>query len=554
MRPIPAASGKFAADELAVALACSRWAAEKMLALAYDLAARLPLTAAALHDGRIDAYKAQLIAEATRVLDDAAAAAAEAMILSGIDGLTPGQLRIKIGRAVLKADPTAGRRRREQAQKEARVLLWREDAGTAALCGYSLPPDEALAADQIVQARARDLKAAGIPGTMDQLRARAYLDVLLGKNTALLARQEPRTSGSNKPGSTGSSETGSPGSSETGSPGSSETGGSSDPGGSETGSPGDSDPGSSSETGGSSDPGGSETGGRSEPSPGAGGGGGASGGSGKTGSSAASGGPGNGSPGGTASGTGATQPGALPAWINLTIPLATLLGLADHPGEASGFGPVDAALARDMASRAAAHPSTSWCLTVTDPGGHPLAHGCARPGRNRRKPRPGTGRGNGPPGRGMGPPGDYGTWRLPPGLLGLSPDIPGLTFDLDPIAVTDCDHRYQTSAHDPGDRLRHLVEIRDAECTWPPCRRAARRCDFEHAIPWEQGGKTCACNGGPRCRHHHHAKQAPGWQVTQHPARLPHLDHPRRTHLHQRPRHLPNLRPRDLEATAIALA
>ena len=182
-----------------MALACSRWAAEKMLALAHDLAARLPLTAAALHDGRIDAYKAQLIAEATRVLDDAAAAAAEAMILSGVDGLTPGQLRVRIGRAVLKADPTAGRRRREQAQKQARVLLWREDAGTAALCGYSLPPDEALAADQIVQARARDLKAAGIPGTMDQLRARAYLDVLLGQDSAVLARQEPGTTSPGSP-------------------------------------------------------------------------------------------------------------------------------------------------------------------------------------------------------------------------------------------------------------------------------------------------------------------------------------------------------------------
>jgi hypothetical protein len=118
----------------------------------------------------------------------------------------------------------------------------------------------------------------------------------------------------------------------------------------------------------------------------------------------------------------------------------------------------------------------------------------------------------------MGPPGGYGIWRLRSGLLGPSPDSPDspdLTFDLDPIAVTDCDHRHQTSAHDPSDRLRHLVEIRDAECTWPPCRRAARRCDFEHAIPWEQGGKTCACNGGPRCRHHHHQKQAAGWQLTQ---------------------------------------
>ncbi len=450
VRPIPAEFGEFAADELAVALACSRWAAERMLALAYDLAARLPLTAAALNDGLIDAYKAQIIAEATRVLDDAAAAAAEAMILYGIDGLTPGQIRIRIGRAVLKADPKAGRTRREQAQKEARVLLWREDAGTAALCGYSLPPDEALAADQIVQAHALELKAAGIPGTMDQLRARSYLDILLGKNSAVLAEQEPGTSGPGNPGV-------------------------------------------------SSEPGGGEPCGSSEPSPDACGGPGANGGSTKTG------GPGvNGRPG----------TGTLPARIHLTIPLATLLGLADHPGEASGFGPVDAALARDMANRAATHPSTSWCLTVTDPDGRALAHGCARPGP-RRKPRRGTTRESGPPGNGMGPPGDYGTWRLPSGLLGLRQDNPELTFDLDPIAVTDCDHRYQASAHDPSDRLRHLVEIRDAECTWPPCRRAARRCDFEHAIPWEQGGKTCACNGGPRCRHHHRQKQAPGWKLTQ---------------------------------------
>ncbi len=484
VRAVPAGSGKFAADELAVALACSRWAAERMLALAYDLAARLPLTAAALHDGRIDAYKAQLIAEATRCLDDAAAAAAEAMILSGIDGLTPGQIRVRIGRAVLKADPKAGRTRREQAQKDARVLLWREDAGTAALCGYSLPPDEALAADQIVQAHALELKAAGIPGTMDQLRARSYLDVLLGKNSAAPARQEPGT------GSTGSGE-----------PGGTPPGGSGEPR-----SP--SAPGAARGDGNSGRTGGSAANGSS----------GAGGGSGlwRPRSGGDSGEPA--SPPGAAAGTTAGPSGALPARINLTIPLATLLGLADHPGEASGFGPVDAALARDMASRAAAHPSTSWCLTLTDPDGHPLAHGCAGPGR-RRKPAPGTARGTGPPGRGMSPPGDYGTWRLRSRLLGPStnrPDRPDLTFDLDPIAVTDCDHRHLTSAHDPSDRLRHLVEIRDGECTWPPCRRAARRCDFEHTIPWEQGGPTCACNAGARCRHHHHQKQAPGWKLTQH--------------------------------------
>ena len=73
--PVP--WGKFCADEVAVAMNISRWAAEKMAGLAHDLATRLPLTWKALREGGIDAYKAQVIAEATRCLDDAAAAAAE---------------------------------------------------------------------------------------------------------------------------------------------------------------------------------------------------------------------------------------------------------------------------------------------------------------------------------------------------------------------------------------------------------------------------------------------------------------------------------------------
>jgi hypothetical protein len=91
---VPLPWGKFCADELAAALAMSRWAAEKMTGLAHDLAARLPLTRQALHDGIIDAYKAQVIAEATRCLDAAAAAAAEAAVVPDrVTGKTPGQLK-----------------------------------------------------------------------------------------------------------------------------------------------------------------------------------------------------------------------------------------------------------------------------------------------------------------------------------------------------------------------------------------------------------------------------------------------------------------------------
>ena len=468
---VPLPWSKFCADELAAALAISRWAAEKMTGLAHDLATRLPLTRQALHDGIIDNYKAQVIAEATRCLAAAAAAAVEAAIVPDrVTGKTPGQIRATIARAVLKADPNAARQRREQAQKDARVELWREDAGTAAIVSFGLPPDKALAADQQITSRAMDLKAAGVPGSMDALRVRAYLDALLGQDTAARYQTTPSQPSSNSPGSDHPS---------------SNSPGGGNPGGRGGGGP-DSEPGALA---------------------------------------------GNRTPGGSAapeqpSGTGPDGPPPAPirpaAKINLTIPLATLLGLAEHPGEATGFGPIDAALARTLAAQAAAHPATTWCITVTGPDGHPLAHGCARRGRGKRKtgqrtrpPAPGN-----QPSGGTGPPGGYRTWRLQSDRLGRpsgtrQAGLPELTVDLEPIPVSNCDHSHQTASHDPSPALRHLVEIRDGTCNWPPCQRDTARCDFEHTTAFEDGGPTCACNGGPRCRHHHHQKQAAGWTLTQ---------------------------------------
>ena len=192
---LPKAWGKFCPDELAVAMAISARAGDKKLALAYDLAGRLPGTARALLEGAINEYKAQIIAEATRTLDARGAAAVEALVLPGIETKTPGQIRAALARAVLTVDPAAARRRREQAEKDARVELWREDAGTAALCGRDLPPAEALAADQRITAYARELKAAGLDGTMDQLRARAFLDLALGVDSRPRDSRPPEAQG-----------------------------------------------------------------------------------------------------------------------------------------------------------------------------------------------------------------------------------------------------------------------------------------------------------------------------------------------------------------------
>jgi hypothetical protein len=53
---------------------------------------------------------------------------------------------------VLYVDPSAARRRQDAAQKEARVELWHEQAGTCALAGRDLPPAYTIAADKYLAA------------------------------------------------------------------------------------------------------------------------------------------------------------------------------------------------------------------------------------------------------------------------------------------------------------------------------------------------------------------------------------------------------------------
>ncbi len=197
--------------------------------------------------------------------------------------------------------------------------------------------------------------------------------------------------------------------------------------------------------------------------------------------------------------------------------MATLLGLADRPGHLAGLGPIDPALARDMAAAATRNGRSAWCVTVTSQEGHAIGHGCARPARGQHgpPPTPGTGGAAGPrdgpafsPHDDHGPPGGYGTWTL---TLGGKQ----LTVSPGPIPVTDCDHRYESPGYQPSRLLRHLVQVRDGTCTFPPCRRPANSCDFEHATPYHQGGRTDLCNCGPRCRRDHQVKQTNGWSVTQ---------------------------------------
>src|SRR5689334_818374 len=260
---------EFIADELAYALAESRSRAGVLIDLAQTLETRLPGTRAGLSGGTITRYKAEIIARATALLDDAEARAAEDKVLDRAGRLTPGGLRAAIAHAVMEVAPEKAKERREQAAKDARVERWIEDSGNAALMGCELPPDEVLAADQRITAWAKELRQAGLEGDMDVLRARAFLDLLLGKNSR--PRQDTRG---------GEDGTG---------PGS---------GGSGPGAPDASPP--------------------------------------------------------SAGPAGGAVPGGFAGRVTLTVPLASLLDLADRPGKIPGIGPVDPWLARDLV-RSAAH-------------------------------------------------------------------------------------------------------------------------------------------------------------------------------------------------------
>ena len=343
----PEVISEFASYELSLALTLTGRSAEGYLDFAVEMVTRLPKTLAALDAGQIDIIRARIIAEATHVLSDEHAAAVEDLIFPRAGRQTSGQLRAALARAVLAADPDAARRRREQAQRDARVLRWREEAGTAALCGRDLPSAEVLAADQRISARARELRSAGLAGTLDELRARVYLDFLLGRDSTLQQPSHQPQPGSESPADDP--------------PASGPPAGGPSASGSPAGGPSASGP-----PAGDHPAGGPSTGGPLAGGPPAG----APAGSGM--SPAAAGGPRV--PLGMAGG----PAGSLAARINVTVPLSALLGLSQAPGEVAAFGPVDADVTRDLIAAAGLHPATRWCVTVVGPDGHAAGHGCAR--------------------------------------------------------------------------------------------------------------------------------------------------------------------------------
>jgi hypothetical protein len=166
-----------AAAQVSLELALSRVGAEAWAGLAVALRWRLPATAAALAAGRIDVYRAKIVAEAVIPLSDEAARAVEDQVIPDAGDLTYGQVHAAVRRAVIAADPDGAEHRRRAAERRAKVSLFADQDGTATLAGYCLPAPEAAAAYARICALAAAMKAAGAGGGIHFLRAQ----VLVGK-------------------------------------------------------------------------------------------------------------------------------------------------------------------------------------------------------------------------------------------------------------------------------------------------------------------------------------------------------------------------------------
>ena len=165
-------------DHLGMVLGVSREQAMSMLAEARRFGQVLPATLAEWEAGRIDERKADAIADATGVLDDAEAAAVEAAVLPGAAEAHHRLLRDRLRRAVAKADPDGAARRHQRAKADRRMSISRGEEGMAALW-LGGTAEQTEASWRCVDRLARSLGTSD-PRTLDQKRVDLAHELLQG--------------------------------------------------------------------------------------------------------------------------------------------------------------------------------------------------------------------------------------------------------------------------------------------------------------------------------------------------------------------------------------
>jgi hypothetical protein len=139
----------------------------------------------ALQSGRIDKARARVFCDWLEDVPEQVAAAVADHLLPKAGRWTTGELKEKIKRLLLAADPGWARRRYERAVQRRRVEGMRHPDGTATITGHQLPVDQAAAAISRVDAIAQKAKRAGLRIPIDHIRTDVFLGLLDGSLAGL---------------------------------------------------------------------------------------------------------------------------------------------------------------------------------------------------------------------------------------------------------------------------------------------------------------------------------------------------------------------------------
>ncbi len=312
---------------------------------------RLPVTLAALEEGRIDFPRALAVVEQTYVLDDCAAAKVEQAVVPRSTGRPMPTLRRRLRREVLRADRKAAARRAEEERAHRKVVFRPVQDGMAELLAI-LPAEVARAIYATLTRVARG--ECGDERTMDARRADVLGALVLGDRALFDPGAGVDEDVAGGPADATDPDSASPAGSRDASPEDA----------SSTGTPGrghesDEPMGHAGETGAPMDRAraGAQADGAGAQADGDAGG--------SESNSATSAGT---TPAGAGTGRMRTGPGR-PRWpapttiVQVTVGAGTLLGLDDEPGELAGYGPIPAPLARRLAADA------TWRRILTDANG-----------------------------------------------------------------------------------------------------------------------------------------------------------------------------------------
>jgi hypothetical protein len=172
-------AGGWAPDEIGLALTLSRGAATLRLDHANRLTAELTPTLRLLENGELDAAKARAICFGTALLPPEKAVAVQNRVLPKAPRQTLQQLRAALSRAVIAADPRGAAERYRRSRSERRVRVADEGDGMGSLWALLAAPD-AVAAYEWLSRLARSL-GQDDPRGMDARRADLLVDLLTGR-------------------------------------------------------------------------------------------------------------------------------------------------------------------------------------------------------------------------------------------------------------------------------------------------------------------------------------------------------------------------------------